>query len=170
MREVFDRASEDAFRHFNTTVDRAETLLGGLHAGRERLSAPDVGLIRDLVAGAVPSAQPVTTIPESVGFLPLSEHSVGVAYGITFRQIPSPRTYATVIGHEYLYGYGESEAEAVSALEDVVTGFALLVLGRDEADSEEIGGAVGSSRRMRKLFSALRAREEELRGNGTAAV
>jgi CheY-like chemotaxis protein len=168
VREIFDRASEDAFRHFDATVRRAEGLLEGLKGDAEPLSPPEVGLIRDLVAGAVPSPEPVPTIPDRVGFLPLTEHSVGVAYGITSRGSAPLRVYAAVIGHEYLYGYGSTPDEAVTGLEDVVRGFAELVHGRYEPGLGDADEAVGESRRMRKLLLALYAREEELETNGTA--
>jgi hypothetical protein len=85
------------------------------------------GRVRGLVAGAVPAAWPAPTIPDKVGFLALSKHGVGVPYGLTSRKDRPGRTYASVIGHEYLCGYGANSSEAVTALEDVVAGFAGLV-------------------------------------------
>ncbi len=162
VREVFNRASEDARRHFDASVERAESLLSRRESQPQPLSPPDLNLIRDLVAGAVPSAWPATTVPDSVGFLPLSERGVGVPYGLVSRRERPDRTYASVIGHEYLYGYGANADEAVAALEDVVAGFAELVYQDDEGGLSDAENAVGPSRRMRKLLFALRTREEEL--------
>src|SRR6266568_670344 len=162
VREVFNRASEDARRHFDASVERAESLLSRRESQPQPLSPPDLNLIRDLVAGAVPSAWPATTVPDSVGFLPLSERGVGVPYGLVSRRERPDRTYASVIGHEYLYGYGANADEAVAAPEDVVAGFAELVYQDDEGGLSDAENAVGPSRRMRKLLFALRTREEEL--------
>jgi len=163
VREIFNKASEDAYQHFNASVKRAESLLSGLQSETRSLSPPEVSLIRDLVSGAVPSSWPATTIPDRVGFLSLTEHGVGVPYGLTTRKERPDRIYASVIGHEYLYGYGADADDAVAALEDVVSGFAELVYD-DNTESRlgETDNAVGPSRRMRKLLFALRSREEEL--------
>jgi len=98
-----------------------------------------------------------------VGFLSLTEHGVGVPYGLMTRKERPDRIYASVIGHEYLYGYGADADDAVAALEDVVSGFAELVYD-DNTESRlgETDNGVGPSRRMRKLLFALRSREEEL--------
>ena len=163
VREVFNRASVDAQRHFAASVERAESLLSGLGSEPRPLSPPDLSLVRDLVAGAVPAAWPAPTIPDKVGFLALSKHGVGVPYGLTSRKDRPGRTYASVIGHEYLCGYGANSREAVTALEDVVAGFAGLVYEDDgEGGLGDADNAVGPSRRMRKLLFGMRAREEEL--------
>jgi CheY-like chemotaxis protein len=162
VREVFNSAAEDARQHFKGTVQLAETALSGASPEPRPLSRPQLILIRDLIAGAAPSTLPPSSIPDRVGFLPLTEHFVGVPYGIVSRKERPDRVYAMVIGHEYLLSYGANTDDAVSGLEDVVRGFAELVDLEDaESGFSDSENAVGPSRRMRKLFFALRAREEE---------
>jgi CheY-like chemotaxis protein len=165
VREVFNSAARDARHHFDVAVERAERLLTPLTPKPAVLGRAEVTLIRDLVAGAVPSGWPDAKIPDSVGFLPLRDYNVGVPYGIQSRPERSGRIYASVIGHEYLYGYGADAREAADALEDVMRGYSGLVEEEDlDSDLSDANGAVGPSRRMRKLLLALRAREKELAG------
>ena len=162
VREVFNSAAEDARQHFKVSVEQAESMLSAVGPKPQPLSKPELSLIRDLVAGAAPSGWPIAGVPDRVGFLPLTQHAVGVPYGVVSREERPDRIYASVVGHEYLYGYGADAEDAVSALEDVVRGFAELVDQEDaESSFSDSENAVGPSRRMRKLFFALRAREEE---------
>ena len=159
VREVFNEAAEDARSHFMTLVEYAEGLLSARAIGASEMSNGDVDLIRDLIPGSVPPVESGWWIPEKVGFLRLSESGVGVPYGITHGR---GRLNASVIGHNYLYGYGESAEEAASALQDVVLGFAELIGEETSPRVSDLDVAVGDSRRLRKLILAILAREGEL--------
>jgi len=157
VKDVFEEATQEAVRHFGNAVDRAARILSGVTVVPRRLDPPDVTLIRDLVAGAAPSALPPRAgIPEAVGFLLLDrEAGVGVPYGIEpgSEILGGEGFYASVVGHDYLYGYGLDRNAAVSHLEDVLRGFL------DTVDLTQ--PAVGHSRRLRKLLAALTRGEEQ---------
>ena len=161
MRQVFNAAAEDARRHFMTSVGYAEGLLSAVEIGATEINNGDVDLIRDLIPGSIPPVENGWWIPEHVGFLRLSESGVGVPYGIAHGH---GRLCASVIGHGYLYGYGSSAEEAVSALQDVVLGFAELIGEEASPRVSDLDLAVGDSRRLRKLMLAILAREGELEG------
>jgi CheY-like chemotaxis protein len=161
VREVFREASEEAFKHFNVSAERAETLLAGVASQPFAVPRGDLTLIRDLTAGSG-SAVETFEVPDRVGFLPLTSDNVGVAYGLVTSRRKRSLSYARIIGHEYLYGYGADADEAVEALRDVMLAFANTMYTADgtwAADSDE---AVGPSRRLRRLMHALHSRQERL--------
>ena len=161
VRKVFNDASEDAHAHFAGSVKQAEGLLAVLERGTGQVSNEDVDLIRDLIPGSVPHPKSELWIPERIGFLRLSEHGVGVPYGITHRPSDPSRSCAGVIGHDYLYGYGQDDDEAVDTLQDVVLGFAELIGERNNLSVSDLNVAVGASRRLMKLILGIIAREKE---------
>jgi CheY-like chemotaxis protein len=163
IREMFNRASEDAFRHFLVSVEQAEAVLTGLTAEGGHISSEDLSLIRDLVPGA--AVEEGWWIPETVGFLQLTDQGVGVPYGISHYGKEGRRICASVIGHDYLYAYGRTAEESVDALRDVVLGFVNLFSEEPKSgDLEE--DTVGVSQRLRELILALLTRQEELEGGG----
>lgn len=159
VREAFNEAAEDARRHFMALVEYAEGLLSTREVVPSEMRNGDVDLIRDLIPGSVPPVESGWWVPEKVGFLRLSDSGIGVPYGITRGH---GRVSASVIGHNYLYGYGNSPEAAASALQDVVLGFAELIGEEASPRVSDLDVAVGDSRRLRKLILGILAREEEL--------
>jgi hypothetical protein len=166
IREMFNRASEDALQHFLVSVERAEAVLTGLTAEGKRIGGEDLSLIRDLVPGA--AVEEGWWIPETVGFLKLTDQGVGVPYGISHPGKERRLICANVIGHDYLYAYGQTAEESVDALRDVVLGFVDQFTG--EAKSGDLEDTVSVSRRLRKLILALLARQEELKGEDNVSA
>jgi hypothetical protein len=155
IRDVFSAAAEAGKAHFAQQVDRAEALLAPLQTEPRKLAVDEVELVRDLVAGSVPSPTPTAGSSDAVGFLKLDTHGVGIPFGLSASITrDDPRVYAAVLGHHYLEGFGRSEDEAVEMLRAVVLGF-LELTGRDDSHS------VGASARMRKLMHALRYRADQ---------
>jgi len=159
VRDVFNEAAEDARSHFMALVEYAEGLLSTRGIAHSEIRNGDVDLIRDLIPGSVPPVESGWWVPEKVGFLRLSDSGIGVPYGITHDR---GRVSASVIGHNYLYGYGNSAEEAANALQDVVLGFAELIGEEASPRVSDLDVAVGDSRRLRKLILGILAREEEL--------
>lgn len=162
VRQVFNAAAEDARQHFTASVRYAEGILSAAEIGTAEISNGDVDLIRDLIPGSVPPVENGWWMPEQVRFLRLSESGVGIPYGIVHDH---GRLCASVIGHNYLYGYGSNAQEASDTLQDVVLGFAELVGEESSPRVSDLDLAVGDSRRLRKLILAILAREGELEGD-----
>lgn len=153
VRAMFDEATSDANEHFRQRVARAHEIIGPLAHRPHQLHPQEISLLRDLMAGAVHTlGMPRVRQPQSVGLLVLAG-AAALPYAIEIREEKvGIRFYASVLGHEYLYGYGQSEDEASGNLQTIVEGYATLV------SREKDIYAVGPSRRMRKMLKALYSR------------
>jgi CheY-like chemotaxis protein len=159
VRAMFDEATSDANEHFRRRVARAHDIIEPLAQKPHQLNPQEVSLLRDLMAGAVRTlGVPRVRQPESVGLLVLAE-AAALPYVIEIREERvGVRFYASVLGHEYLFGYGQSEDEASGNLQAIVEGYVTLV------NHEKDIYAVGPSRRMRKMLKALFSRTSTERG------
>lgn len=150
VRSMLEEATSDANEHFQRRAARAHNIIRPLANKPRQLPPQELSLLRDLMAGAVRTfALPRIRQPVSVGVVVL-HNTAAIPYAIEVREeTVGTRYYASVLGHEYLYGYGRSASEAGHCLRDVIEGFATLV------DEEKDINAVGPSHRLRKLLRAV---------------
>lgn len=147
-RGLFARAAQNAFSHFEDRAERAQVVIEKVREEPKPLPDADVTLLRDMIAGTTLLGEGPLTYPEAVGLLLVPEGGA-LPYGIESRQgSEGRRVYASVLGHEYLYGVGADEERAVRALDDVMAGASQMV-------EDDRRAAVGPSRRMRRLLRVI---------------
>lgn len=150
VRSMLEEATSDANAHFRRRAAHAHRIIRPLANEPRQLPPQELSLLRDLMAGAVRTfTLPRIRQPVSVGVVVL-DNAAAIPYAIEVREeTVGTRYYASVLGHEYLYGYGQSDTEASHCLRVVIEGFTALV------DEEKDTTAVGPSNRLRKLLRAV---------------
>jgi CheY-like chemotaxis protein len=144
-RRLLDAAAASANAHLQIRADRMQTILSGLGDGPRKVGDGDVRFMRDLVSGATSRFE----IPEAVGVLELDD-SIGIPFGMTSKIVNGhERYYASILGHEYVYGYASDPETATDTMKQAMFAYSELI---EEAGSVS---SIGNSKRLRRFLRSL---------------